>query len=176
MAIPVVSTIVIERIQVIAKNVIKVQFTSPVAASPSLINPLSYSITPITHPNKQIEVTAVLAIEDAEDATTDSILLRMTPHAEWETSYTLEIPSAGTVPSYPSEADIPEVSLFTPSGEPLAKMTMEWSHYRTKVDSVISNLSSMYDTNVGTTLFHILAAIGLSDEQIGGDVILQIIQ
>lgn len=41
----------------------------------------------------------------------------------------------------------------------------------TKIDSMISNMSKLYDTSVESNLLHLLVAVGLSDEEIGGESI-----
>jgi hypothetical protein len=40
---------------------------------------------------------------------------------------------------------------------------------KTKVDSLVSNMSQPYNTSIQSNLFYILAAIGIIDEEIGGD-------
>ena len=61
---------------------------------------------------------------------------------------------------------------FVTTGSVIGDATGRFIAVKTKVDSILSNMSHMYDTSVSSNLFHIFAAIGISDEEIGGERII----
>jgi hypothetical protein len=59
-------------------------------------------------------------------------------------------------------------TLSSPSGTLCSVSSAVWTHVRTKVDSALSHIASMYNTEQGSIFRSILQAIMLSDETIGG--------
>jgi hypothetical protein len=157
---PVDQTYTISTVTVVSRDLIKLNFNSDVAVSSSLLDPDSYVVS------GGVAVAAILPIED--DITT-SVLLRLTPKAALGVSYEITIPSVGYITEYLPDDVLPSETIYTPDQVPIATMMSEWTHHRTKTDSMISNLSQMYSTAVGSNLFQVLAGLGISDEEIGGD-------
>ena len=155
----IVTTTSVSDVIPISKDLIKVEFSGAIAVSDQVLDPTSYQLSP------EIAAVEVLPIEDP---TTTEVYLRISPKATFDTIYSLTIPSAGTVTPLPP-GDIPATAFYTPAEAPLQTMTGSWLHHKTKVDSLRSNMSQMYNTSVGSNMFHILAALGISDEEIGGD-------
>jgi hypothetical protein len=149
---------------VVAEDVLKLNFDSAVAVTESLFDPNSYAITLLDGST----VTSVVEVLPIEDKTTTSVFLRLSPKAGFGDTYRITLPSAGAVSEILPE-DIPTQTLFDPGGVPLATMSTTWTHHRTKIDSVLSNIANMYDKKVGGILRTILQAITISDEEIGGD-------
>ncbi len=156
----VISTAVgISDVTPVAKDLIKVQFSGDIAATAQVLDPNSYELSPI------IGVAEVLPVEGD---VTNAVVLRISPKAVASTTYTLTIPSAGIVTPLPS-ADIPPETFYTPAQVPLQTMDGSWMHHRTKVDAALANLPPLYSKAVGGTARAIVQAIGMSDEEIGGD-------
>jgi hypothetical protein len=153
------STVDIDRVVVIAQDVIRLDFTGPVVATPSLSDPDSYSIT------GGLAVKSVLPIEGR---VTSSVFLQLIPKATWRTDYEITLPSAGT-DKLVVWVDLPLTTIYKPDGEPLQTMSAQWTHHRTKVDSVLASMPGMFDLGISSNLRMILQAIANSDEEIGGD-------
>lgn len=150
-------TVRVENVFVVAQDVIRVDFTNPIAITNSVLDPDSYILSP------GLEVDEVLTVESR---TAQSLFIKVTPKAQFDTEYQLLIPSAGTSDLV---VEIPDGTFYTPTGVPLQTMTASWAHHRTKVDSVLASLANMYDIKLGSNLRMILQAIMISDEEIGGD-------
>jgi hypothetical protein len=146
------SAVGIEHITVVARDVIKVSFDQPVAITESLLSGDTYQISTVDG-SYDIEAS-VLPIVDGVNSETSSVLLALSPKAELGSSYRITIPAE---------------SLYDPDGGAIIEMTNKWLHHRTKVDSVLSSLSGLYDTTLESNLRMILQAITVSDEEIGGD-------
>lgn len=159
-AIPVVSTVSIDRIAPVARDIIKVKFTGSVAITSSLLDKDNYLFLPAT-----LTVKEVISISSG---TTDEIFLILNPRATAGNSYQLTIPSADGAIEYVQGSTFPSTVIFTPSGEPLALMSATWLHYWTKTDTVLQSLAGMYSKKVGSNIRSILEAITISDEEIGG--------
>jgi hypothetical protein len=170
---PVDQTFEIEEIIVIAKDVIKVKFNQPVAITDSLFNIDSYVIS-LVEGDHITTVKQVLPIVNGQNAETTSVYLELSPKiTRSEPTFFLSIPSAGTGAEIPITEDT-STMLFSPAGEPIGEMSAEWVHYRTKVDSVVDSMASMYDVKLGSNMRSILQAITTSDEEIGGGRAIQI--
>jgi hypothetical protein len=149
---------------VVARDILKVNFTSAVAVRDSLLNPESYVISLL----EGDVLPVVVEVLPIEDPTTTSVFLRLSPKAELGSTYQLTMPSAGATGEIFDE-DIDDRVLYDPDGVPLATMSDQWTHHRTKVDSVLASMAGMYEKQVGGNLRMLLQAIMISDEEIGGD-------
>ena len=157
---PTTSSVAISSVNVVAKDVIKVDFNTSVAVESHLMNAASY----------QVAGGALVAhVLPLEDRTTTSVFLVLAPKATFGSSYTLTIPSVGVITEYIPGDILPDSTIYTPYGVPIQTMTASWTHHRTKTDAVLASLPGMYNKSIGSNLRSILQAIMISDEEIGGD-------
>lgn len=159
----------IERIVPIAKDVIKVEFQDPVAITDSLMRPESYVIS-LLEGRYATMVDQVLPIVKGQNAATTEVYLKLHPRVKFQSDYLLRIPSVPLDFPEPTlfEEDITTTMLRSPDGTILGEMSSDWTHHRTKVDSVVDNVAPSYNTALGSNLRSILQAITVSDEEIGG--------
>jgi hypothetical protein len=154
---------IFDSVFIIAKDVIRLNFSFAVAVTESLLDPSSYIITSGT------EVIDVLPIVgDPDAATTMNVYLKLSPKATHGTDYEITLPSAGDV-AFIDPNERPAETIFLPSGAPLSTMSTEWTHQYTKVDAILAKFSNMYAKNLGSNCREILQAISISDEIIGGE-------
>lgn len=156
--LPTTSAIFVSSIDVVARDVIKVNFNTAVAVEANLMNAASYQIT------GGVAVASVLPLEER---TTTSVFLVLSPKATFGGSYSLTIPSIGTVVEYLPGNDTAGL-IYTPAGVPIQTMSATWSHHQTKTDIVLSSLPGVYDGSIDSRIRSILQAVTISDEKIGG--------
>jgi hypothetical protein len=142
------SRIITDRIFVVAKDVIKVIFSSSIAITPALLNASSYSISSLSG-GSDVTVQEILPMLGK---TTSSVFLRISKPS-LEQQYRLTIA---------------ESVLHDPDGVDLVETNVLWTHVRTKVDSAVDGIPLMYGTKSRTNVRNILEAICISDEEIGG--------
>lgn len=148
---------------VIARDVVKLTFTNPVAVTKSLLSPRSYEITRLSG----IAQPAVAEVLPLEDHVTTVVFLKLSPKARFEDQYQLVLPSAGTATEL-FDDEIPDTTLYSRAGDLLGRMETNWTHYRTKVDTVLASLAGLYDLEFKSNLRSILQVVSFSDEEIGG--------
>ncbi len=142
-------TLDISQVFVVAKDIIKLTFSSPLAVTAELQEPGTFVITPSGA--SPIEVLSVLPLEDK---TTTVLFLQLAPKAELGADYRIAIAEGG---------------VFSPAGDAFLAVNKTWTHHRTKTDAVVASLAGMYNPGMESTLRIILQAITMSDEEIGGD-------
>lgn len=149
---PALSSVSVNNVFVVGKDIIKANFTSEVATTPGLFSVDSYSVDPISD-GVEVEVRDVLL---TEEPTVSSVFI-VVSKPTMDQLYKLTIRLG---------------AIYDPNGTPLAELTATWKHVRTKVDSVLDSFPLMYGTADGTRnrsqIRTILEAISISDEEIGG--------
>jgi len=141
----------IDSIFVVAKDLIKINFIGTVAVVKSLFDPTIYDLSGLGG-STDINAVEVLPLGDGVRTTT-YIFLRIT-QPDFGGDY---------------QISVAEGALFNSSGDGLAATTVTWTHYRTKVDTVLKSFPKMYSKGPRSILRSILEAIMISDEEIGGD-------
>ncbi len=143
------STVSISNIFLIAKDVIRVIFSSPISATYNFWSTFSYSLYNNTL-SKYLEIKKVLPV----DAKATTILDLNVENVTAGENYTLTIAND---------------SVYDIDGVVLDDVNSTFIPQRTKTDSVISSLPNMYDKRPGSSVRSILEAITIEDEKIGGD-------
>jgi hypothetical protein len=152
------TTVEISAVTPIAKDLIKVEFDSDLVVNNALLDPNSYNLSSV------IEVATVLPIDGI---VTSEVYLHLFPHAQPATEYLIIIPSAGAVVEIDT-TQLPTETFYTPTGVPVATMSITWTQHRTKVDKALANLPKIYNKSIDSLLRMIVQTIMISDEKVGG--------
>jgi hypothetical protein len=142
------SPVTFSKIFVIAKNLIRLEFTGSVATTSALFDPDTYIVT---GGNASVIGTVPSNREDAGGSVTE-ILLEIA-QTQFESTYVLSI----------ADDVLREVD-----GSNIKAVSLSWDQVETKVDSVLQALPQQYATEVGSVFRTILEGIMISDEEIGG--------
>jgi len=124
-------------------RLIKIEFAGDVAVTAAAQSTDSYAIT------NGVEVQQVVTDPDADSLSSVNLIISR--------------------PSLGEEYQVSATGLILASnGNLIDTSDGKFTATKTKTDSMISNLSGMYDVSYNSILFHVLAAVGLADEEIGG--------
>jgi hypothetical protein len=137
----------ISGIYIIAKDKIRILFSTEVSKSHDLLKTTTYTLTNTSNNT----FNDILEVMPLPDKATDYIDLRIS-NLKWGDNYTFNI-LANLI------ADINGLYLNT--------QELSFIGHKTKVDNILTNLSNMYNVKKGN-IRTILEAIGLSDNDIGG--------
>jgi len=143
------STIRIDRVFVVATNVLRIILTGPISTTPEYFQPSSYSITPLDG-GHAIQILRVLSVLNR--TSTDIFLVTSRPQLGKNYRIT-----------------ILDNILRDTNGLFIRATYDDAIIHKTKVDSTTSGLARFYNIDVGSTLRSIVQAIMISDEEIGGD-------
>jgi hypothetical protein len=143
------STTTISSIYLVAKDKIRILFSAEVSESHELLKTTTYFL----YNNSNNTNNLILEVMPLPDKATDYVDLRIS-NIKWGDSYTFSIGNNLI-------ADIG--GLLLPTQE------ISFIGHKTKVDSILANLSNMYDVRKGN-IRSILEAISISDNDIGGDI------
>jgi hypothetical protein len=141
--------------RIIAKDTLRVMFSIDVAVNDDLINLNNWTLTPVTGGAIDPEIKQVMF-----DPTFDSVQF-----------VDLEITRTTLGATYQVTVD----GLKNVTGNPLADiedntvLSAEFVSHLTKVDSILTSVPGMYGTGLNSNLRHVLAAVGIQDEEIGGE-------
>jgi hypothetical protein len=147
--VPAPSTASIDNVFVVAKDVIRVEFTAALSASKHFWKTSSYSITDVSG-QTLVEVKEVRPVY--EKATT-YIYLKVNGF-KWGNTYSIAVA---------------DELLCDISGNLLPADSKEFGVERTKADSMMATFSNIYDIKPGTNIRSIIEAISIVDEKIGGN-------
>jgi hypothetical protein len=134
-------------IYIIAKDKIRILFSTEVSESYDLLKTTTYTLTNTSNGTSNI----ILEVMPLPDKATDYIDLRIS-NLKWGDSYTFSI-AANLI------ADINGLYLNTQESSFIG--------HKTKVDNILTNLANMYDVKKGN-IRSILEAIAVADNDIGG--------
>jgi len=143
------SSVGVETIVVVAKNVILVNFSGNIVSNSDLFNPDNYSVSSLLGGNNGI----VKYVYPTYSRKTTSIFLQVE-----------QLVKGGQYRFTTRGGELRDENGFY-----ILWGSVNWTMHRTKVDMVISTLANMYGTNVGSNIRSIIEAIMISDEKLGGD-------
>ncbi len=141
------SATTISGVYIIAKDKIRLLFSTEVSESYELLKTTTYIISNTSDGTNN----SVIEVSPLPDKATDYIDLKIS-NIRWGDSYTVSI-SADLI------ADI--------SGLFLVDQEISFIGHRTKVDTILTNLANMYDVKNGN-IRSILEAVAIADNDIGG--------
>lgn len=141
------STTTVSGVYIIAKDKIRLLFSTEVSESYELLKTATYSLNNVTNgiDNTIIEVLPL------PDKATDYIDIKIS-NLKWGDDYTISIPSG---------------LLSDIDGLLLGAQEISFVGHRTKVDTILTNLPNMYNVNQGN-IRSILEAVAIADNDIGG--------
>lgn len=139
-------------ITVLAQRRIRVEFTHSIALTRQAVNPASYTVLVVDTGAEEVEVQHVLYEIDAPALDyVDLFLSRPIMHRQYQL--------------------IASNFQLAATGSATDSTTGEFIAHDTKVDSITKNLGRLYDKSVTSNIHQILTAMGISDEEIGGDTV-----
>ena len=132
-------------VNILASNVIRVDLAAQVVVDDAYYDIANYSLTTATG-----DGPAVVRILQTNPSSTDTIYV-ITNTMEPGFQYTLNISGLNSRDGTPN---------YTASGDFVTRVT--------KLDSILRSIPNHYDTRTDSNLFAFLAAVGASDDIIGG--------
>jgi hypothetical protein len=141
--------------KIIAEDVVKVTFETPVAAEDNLVDLDNWSITAVTPDSIESEIKNVLF-----DPTFDTVLFVY-----------LEVSrmSLGAVYQVNVSNIRSEDGILLANSEGSSTLSSKFQSHLTKIDSILKSMSSMYGSELGSNIREVLSAIAIIDEEIGGE-------
>lgn len=138
----------VQDVEVLAENLLRVNFDLEVKNNSVLLDPANYAITPLGAG----DTVGILQVRsDPNDPAVTSILITITPFTIGET-YDLTVSS----------------DLKTRYGAAVTSTTAKFKGRNTKLDSMIRNRPGLYAKNDNSIAKNILVAISVEDDKIGG--------
>jgi hypothetical protein len=133
-------------VEPISSQCIRIWFSNEVVNNSQYLNKDNYVIT------SSLGILPIQSVLPTSFEVSSAVLLYIRPQTE-NVEYTVTISN-----------------LTDRSGDSLLTNTASWIYNKTKCDSILSSMPSMYDKSPKSNLFKILNAISYSDNQIGGAV------
>jgi hypothetical protein len=146
----VITRVWVDAVRVWAADLIEVTFTSSVRNNGTLRSPASYTIAPHTSGN----AVTIREVRAGSDVVTPNIFLVVTP-PDIETVYDVAV--IGDVRAASGDVLVPPIT---------GRILM----HRTKIDSVLTTRTSMYDLRPAALFRSLMNAIGRQDHLIGGNI------
>ena len=147
-----VVSIITDETSVIASDLLKITFSTPLAVTSVLRDPNTYTIVPVSSGAKAAVVQEVLGIEDR---TTSDVSLIVSRLILGET-YRITIP----IETIHSSGGLLNSGIV---------ITDDFVARETKVDLILNGIAGMYDIRSRSTIRSLLESVSMSDEEIGGN-------
>lgn len=138
-------------VRLLARDVLRVVFSTSIAVDSTLMDEQSWTVTPVTAGASQVSVAQVMI--DSSFSSVSFVDLKVTRSTVGDTYQV----SASGLSKTDGSATIP------------GDLTAKFVSHLTKVDSILRSMPTMYGSGVGSIVRQILTAIAIQDEEIGGE-------